>query len=134
MAVPAARFKRTGSWLARKAEYLYSAGMLVFLHRLRTRGVPIPKYQFAFKEPVEGELWLREESDSVFNRHLRVATLKPPPGVSGEPLHRLLDAQVIELTRERMILSGIEREHDLAINKIEDFAQTWVCWFERNTG
>lgn len=122
------------SIIAQNAEYLYSRTMQVFLHRLRARGVPIPKYQFAFKDPVEGELWLREEVDPVFNRHLRVATLKPPSGVAGEPLHRLLDAQVIELTRERMILSGIEREHDLAINKIEDFAQTWVCWFERNTG
>lgn len=107
--------------------------MIVFLHRLRNRGIPTPKYQFAFKEPVEGELCLREEPDAVFNRHLRVAMLKPPPGVVGEPLHRLLDAQVVEITRERIILSGIEREHDPAINRIEDFAQTWLCWFERHT-
>lgn len=106
--------------------------MLVFLHRLRTRGVPIPKYQFAFKEPVEGELTLRDEIDSVFNRHLRVATLSTAAGQSDTPALRLLDAQLIELTRERLILSGIEREHDEAINKIENFAQTWICWFERH--
>lgn len=27
-----------------------------------------------------------------------------------------------------MVLSGLERHEDAAILKIEDFAQTWVCW------
>jgi len=103
--------------------------MIVYLHRLRDRGWPIPKYQFAFKMPAEGELTLKEELDPVFNRHIRVARF-----VLGQDSLKLLDAQLIELTRERLILSGIERERDDLINKIEDFAQTWVCWFTKNEG
>ncbi|MBD9363799.1 hypothetical protein EBB_25560 [Methylomonas sp. EbB] len=52
---------------------------------------------------------------------------------SNELLPALRDAQLVELTRERLILSGIERQEDLVINKIEDFAQTWVCWLDAET-
>ena len=62
--------------------------------------------------------------DLVFNRHTRIAKF-----AHGQDVYMLLDAQLLELTRERMILSGIEREKDDLINKVEDFAQTWVCWF-----
>ena len=65
--------------------------------------------------------------DIVFNRHTRIAKF-----AHGQDVYMLLDAQLIELTRERMILSGIEREKDELINKVEDFAQTWVCWFVKN--
>ena len=40
----------------------------------------------------------------------------------------LLDAQLVKLTNERLVLSGIERHEDELRSKIEDFAQTWVCW------
>jgi hypothetical protein len=51
---------------------------------------------------------------------------------NGKPLlvPYLLDAQLLEVTRERMVLSGIERIEELSISKIEDFAQTWVCWLD----
>ncbi|MBK7052244.1 MAG: hypothetical protein IPH54_17010 [Rhodoferax sp.] len=52
--------------------------------------------------------------------------------MSGEPLSvpALLDAQLVGLTREVLSLSGIERLEDPLILKIEDFAQTWLCWLD----
>lgn len=103
--------------------------MLIRLHRLRDSGVPIPRYQFAFKATVAGELTIGEERDQVLNRYTRVAKLRPAYG--GELLvPMLLDAQVVELTRERLIISGLERIEDPAILKTIDFAQTWLCWFD----
>lgn len=105
--------------------------MKVNLHRLRERGWPIPKYQFAFKPTLEGELTLHEERDAVLNRYTRVARLRAIEPASGALVPALLDAQLLELTRERIILSGIERIEEPALSKIEDFAQTWVCWLSQ---
>lgn len=102
--------------------------MQVYLHRLRERGWPIPKYQFAFKRPVAGELTLHEERDDLLNRHTRVARLRAPAWQPDLEVPPLLEAVLVELTRERLILSGIERHEDPLISKVEDFAQTWVCW------
>lgn len=102
--------------------------MLVRLHRLRERGWPIPRYQFAFKSAVEGELTLHEERDDLLNRYTRIARLRSPNGYADLGVPPLLDAQLVELTRERLVLSGIERSEDITIQRIEDFAQTWVCW------
>lgn len=100
--------------------------MRVSVHRLRERGWPIPKYQFAFRHTVAGELTLSEEWDEVLSRHTRVARLRSAGGETlGVPL---LDAQLVKLTNERLVLSGIERHEDELRSKIEDFAQTWVCW------
>lgn len=107
--------------------------MVIFLHRLRQRGWPIPKYQFAFKGTVEGILTLREERDSVLNRHTRIARLLPTVATQQLDVPPLLDAILVELTAQRLVLSGIERHTDDAIAKIEDFAQTWVCWFEAHS-
>lgn len=63
--------------------------MKVNLHRMREKGWPVPRYQFAFRQTTPGEL-----------------------------------------TRERLILSGIERLEEPLILKVEDFAQTWVCWLD----
>lgn len=104
--------------------------MLIRLHRLRDRGVPIPKYQFAFKAGLAGDLTIHEERDPVLNRHTRVARLREPSTRAPLPVPMLLDAQLLELTRERMILSGIERLVAPVILRVEDMAQTWVCLFE----
>lgn len=40
----------------------------------------------------------------------------------------LLDAQLVELLSTRLVLSSIEREHNLGLNRITDYAQTWVGW------
>lgn len=103
--------------------------MKVHLHRLRVRGSPVPKYQFALKRPVEGILTVRETRDDILNRSTRIARLQSPTAVPP-----LLDVQLIELTAERMILSGIERHEDPVLQKIEDFAQTWLCWFDGEDG
>lgn len=103
--------------------------MIVRLHRLRERGWPIPKYQLAFKPALEGELLVSEERDPVFNRHVRIARLKEQH--SGSLLCPvLLDVQLVGLTREVMSLSGVERHQDLTIERVEDFAQTWLCWLD----
>ncbi len=103
--------------------------MLVQIHRLRERGRPLPKHQFAFKQAIAGCLSVHEERDSLLNRHTRVARLRETEN-SNELLPALRDAQLIEMTRERLILSGIERLEDITINRVEDFAQTWVCWLD----
>lgn len=104
--------------------------MKIFLHRLRSRGSPIPKYQFAFKHTIEGALTLHEERDVVLSRTTRIARLDvADAGVDVPPL---MDAVLVELTAERLVLSGIERHKDEVLDKIEDFAQTWVCWFDKH--
>ena len=107
--------------------------MIVYLHRLRDRGWPIPKYQMAFKNTVEGALTLREERDTVLNSHTGIARLHWSTGATKLDVPPLLDAILVELTAERLVLSGIERHEDVAIAGIEDVAQTWVCWFNRHT-
>lgn len=102
--------------------------MLVYLHRLRDRGWPVPKWQFATKRPIAGELTLHEERDDLLNRHTRVARLRAPTGAAALDIPPLLDAQLVELSSSRLILSGIERQEQPLISKVEDFAQTWVCW------
>jgi hypothetical protein len=103
--------------------------MLVKIHCLRERGRPIPKHQIAFKPALAGWLTVHEERDSLLNRHTRVARFRAIEN-SNELLPALRDAQLVELTRERLILSGIERCEDATIDRVEDFAQTWVCWLE----
>ena len=104
--------------------------MRVNLHRMRERGWPVPRYQFAFRQTVAGDLTLHEQRDNVLNRMTRVAQLRSLEPGSELLVPLLLDAQLIELTNERLILSGIERVEEPLILKIEDFAQTWVCWLE----
>jgi hypothetical protein len=103
--------------------------MLVKIHCLRDRGRPLPKHQFAFKPAPAGWLTVHEEHDNLLNRHTRVARFQAIEN-RRELFPALRDAQLIEMTRERLILSGIERYEDITINRIEDFAQTWVCWLE----
>ena len=103
--------------------------MLIHLHRLRDLGVPIPKYQFAFKTTVTGILTVHEERDALLNRYTRIARLRSP--LSGrELLVQMLDAHLVEITNERIVLSGLERVEDRAILKSTDYAQTWVCWVD----
>lgn len=83
---------------------------------------------------VVGDLTLREERDAILNRYTRIARLAAPAATDTLDVPPLMDATLIELTNERLVLSGIERFEDVAIAKIEDFAQTWVCWFDEHTG
>lgn len=109
--------------------------MLIRLLRLRERGWPIPKYQFAFKQGIPGELTVHEERDTVLNRYTRIARLSDPVTRSPIPnIPKLLDAQLVGLTREMMSLSGIERIEDPVLQKIEDFAQTWICLLDPEEG
>lgn len=99
--------------------------MLIYLYRLRDAGRPIPRYQFAFKPPAPGELLVLECRDNVLNRATRAAEFRP----AGVTEAVLLDAQLVELSSSRLVLSGIERHHDELLNRITDYTQTWVCWF-----
>ena len=109
---------------------MYSLRMLIRLHRLRERGWPIPRYQFAFKKTILGELTVHEVRDPVLNRYTRVARLVAPDTGAHLDVPPLLDAQLVGLTREVLSLSGIERLEDPLIFKVEDFAQTWLCWLD----
>lgn len=102
--------------------------MIVRLQRLRHRGVTIPKYQHAFTTPIEGELLISEERDPVLNRYTRIAKLINPTTHAALDVPPLRDVQIVGLTRDVMSLSGIERIEDITILKIEDFAQSWLCW------
>jgi len=42
--------------------------MHIYLHRLRENGWSIPKYQFTFKPPLEGELTVHEQRYLALNR------------------------------------------------------------------
>lgn len=112
--------------LARTTGQIYSRFMRIFLHRLRDNGWPIPKYQFAFKPPLVGDLVVLEQRDDVLNRYTRAAKFTPAVPDQGHNL--LLDAQLVELSSTRLVLSGIERQHDQALSRIVDYAQTWVGW------
>lgn len=115
--------------LVKMTVYIYSFLMIVRLLRLRDRGWPIPKYQFAFKQGIEGELTVYEERDAVLNRHTRIARLRDLH--NHQPIGpALLDAQLVGLTREVLSLSGIERIEDPTLLKVEDFAQTWICFVQ----
>lgn len=110
---------------------VYSYMMLVKLHRMRERGWPIPRYQFAFKPTIPGELTVSEVRDEILNRYTRVATLRDvATGAAIASVPKLLDVQLVGMTREYLSLSGIERVEDELLSKVEDFAQTWICWLE----
>ena len=102
--------------------------MYVKINCLRNHGRPIPKHQFAFKQPLPGKLTVHEERDNLLNRHTHVARFYSVEH-GKELLPPLREAQLIEITTERLILSGIERIEDMTIKKVEDVAQTWLCWF-----
>lgn len=102
--------------------------MIVHVQRLRQRGIQIPKYQHAFKTLVDGELLVFEQRDDLLNRYTRMAKLIDPRTSAQLDVPVLRDVQLVGMTRDVISLSGIERIEDVAISKIEDFAQTWLCW------
>lgn len=102
--------------------------MHVRLHLLRDRGRPIPKWQFATKQPIAVEITLREERDEVLNRFTRVARALIKPGHPHQDIPPLRDVQLVELSSSRMVLSGIERGDEALSVRPADCAQTWVCW------
>lgn len=105
--------------------------MNVRLLRLRERGWPYPRYRFAFLEPITGDLIVFEQRDEILNRTTRVAKLVDPnTGAQVENIPLLRDAQLVGMTRDSLSLSGIERIEDAAIQKIEDFAQSWLCMLD----
>lgn len=105
--------------------------MIVYLQRLRERGVQIPKYQHAFKTLVDGELLVFEQRDDSLNRYTRMAKLINPATSAERDVPQLRDVQLVGMTRDVISLSGIERIEDIAISKVEYFAQTWLCWLTR---
>ena len=109
---------------------MHSRRMLIRLHRLRDRGWPSPRYQFALRRQSWVSLRCHEMRDPVLNRHTRVASLWTL--TSGELLSvpALLDTVLVGLTREVLSLSGIERVEDPLNLRVEDFAQTWLCWLD----
>ena len=91
--------------------------------RLRVRGV---RLLAASHLPVTGLLELDELQASAFGRALRIARLLDPerPLGTAELIPPRLDAQLLQIRQQRLVLTGIER---LATETgMTDYAQTWV--------
>ena len=70
------------------------------------------------------------EGDSARTGEATSRRHRPPGWVwANHDSHPMMSS----ITAERLVLAGIERHEDVAIARIEDVAQTWVCWFNRHT-
>lgn len=90
--------------------------------RVRRQGAPIPRWQQSQASWVEGLLAIREERDEQLNRSFLVARLRGHAGQSCDSLPALFDARLLQLTSERLVLGGFERDPLTG----RDTAQTWL--------
>ena len=98
--------------------------LIVGVLQMRKEGWLIPRYQHAFPRLSRGVLTLQEERVPVLNRCAYVATLRDPlSGAPVEGIQPLLDARVVRVLSDEIILTGIER---VTVGLREcDCAQTW---------
>lgn len=94
------------------------------VQRLRVRGVRVKMERSA---GVLGELIVNDMPASAFGRPIRVARLLHPerPTGAAELLPPLLDVQLLQVSEQRLVLAGIERE--LRDGEMTDYAQTWLA-------
>jgi hypothetical protein len=102
--------------------------MICNVSRLRARGVRISAKT---DNATTGDLRVNELKQSAFGRAVRVAQLLHPsrPAAVPELLPPLFDAQLLQIDKERLVLSGIERE--CLDGVFIDYAQTWVAERQR---
>lgn len=103
--------------------------MIVRLLRLHDHGRRIPRYQHSFNRGVPGELVLHSAWDPLLEKHSPTARLLDVTTGGLTDVPPQLDVRLELLTREQLRLSGIERVEALA--GILEFAQTWICWLDR---
>ena len=98
--------------------------MICKVSRLRARGIRVSTKT---NDAITGDLRVNELRQSAFGRAVRVAQLLHPsrPTAVPELLPPLFDAQLLQLDKEKIVLSGIERE---CVNgQYVDYAQTWLA-------
>jgi hypothetical protein len=88
--------------------------------RLRHRGRPLPKREWANRTAVVGELRVEQLYDEELLRHLRIARLVSLIRVAGpEELPALYDPVLIAMSPQAFTLAGFERIDGA------DYAQSW---------
>lgn len=93
--------------------------MMVKVEQLWRDGKQIPRWQYAQLKSVVGELRIQEGNDEYLRRHLRTAHLVQDQG--REVIPPLIDAAVLWIKDNRMIISGFERG-----DMLPTYAQTWL--------
>ena len=97
--------------------------------RMRAEGRPVPRHNLAFATPFLGVLRLGEERMPELNRHATVARLLDAE--TGRPVDGLLplvDARVVRVLADEIVLTGFERVSDGLTER--DCAQSWVARME----
>lgn len=101
--------------------------MLFDLIRVREKGWALPRHRLNMAGPVRGLLSVEEHQDQELNRTTRVARLLDAK--TGRPMDAVLplyDVALICVRKDYMSLTGIERHHDMLLQRNFDFAQTWL--------
>jgi hypothetical protein len=89
--------------------------------RLRYRGRPLPKREWANRNPVVGELRVEQLFDEELGRHIRIARLASLTRVIGpEEFPTLYDPKLIAMSPQAFTLAGFERIQGV------DYAQSWL--------
>ena len=89
--------------------------------RLRHRGRPLPKREWANRTPVVGDLRVEQLYDAELLRHIRIARLASLVRVAGpEELPALYDPTLIAMSPQAFTLAGFERIDGA------DYAQSWL--------
>jgi len=101
--------------------YSYGQFMRFSVMRLRHRGRPLPKREWAYRAQVVGELRVEQLYDEELLRHIRIARLVSLVRVTGpEELPALYDPQLIAMSPQAFTLAGFERIDGA------DYAQSWL--------
>lgn len=88
---------------------------------LRRDGAPLPRWVQSQANWYFGELGVEEELDTALHRHVLVGRFHAE-GRTRELLQPLREVKLLLLDRERLVLSGVER--DLLTGR--DVGQTWL--------
>jgi hypothetical protein len=89
--------------------------------RLRHRGRPLPKREWARRTPIVGDLRVEQLYDEELSRHIRIARLVSLARVRDpEDLPALYDPVLIAMSPQAFTVTGFERIEGA------DFAQSWL--------
>ena len=94
---------------------------------MRSRGRRLSKGDLSSAPRVTGDLLIDDWPDgSSFGRAVRVARLKSiEGGTKADPLQPLFEPAVVRVTRDALVIVGIEIEGDMHGN-VADYVQGWL--------
>lgn len=92
--------------------------------RVRNHGVLVPRHNVGLQRAVRGELHVRDEIRPDLHRRSRTASFRA--NGSGDALIHMYDVQLMHVTDEMMVLSGIETDFNHNGSLQADYAQTWI--------